>query len=317
MKHGTIGLVLGSGSARGWAHIGVIRALADLGIEPDFICGSSIGALVGAAYASGNLDALEQWVRALTFWDVVRLMDIKLEGGLIQGASLMASFHDKINDIDIMHTQIPFAAVATDLSSGQEVWLQEGPLPTAVRAAIALPGLFSPERFDGRWLVDGGLVNPVPISLCRAMGADRIIAVNLNSDLVHRHWRSHGRRRDAAAENKQPPRHDLFRQWLSQLNNGLRARMLAVWRKERDHGESIPGMLEVLVTSINIMQDRITKSRMVGDPPDLLLSPRLGHLGLLEYERADEAITEGRTCVERERRQLESLIERIGHDGRH
>ncbi len=310
MRRGSIGLVLGSGSARGWAHIGVIRALADAGIEVDFICGTSIGALVGAAHASGNLDALEQWVRALTLWDIVRLMDVKLEGGLIEGANLMTSFRDKIRDANIEQTDIPFAAVATELSSGQEVWLQEGRLPTAVRAAIALPGLFSPVRVDGRWLVDGGLVNPVPISLCRAMGADLIIAVNLNSDIVSRHWKSHERRNPATPPVADIPRGDLFHHWLSQLN--LRKRAISAWHKKRDNGNEVPGMLEVFVTSINIMQDRITRSRMVGDPPDLLLTPRLGHLGLLEYERADEAIAEGRACVERELPQLQLALERIG-----
>ena len=309
MRHGSIGLVLGSGSARGWAHIGVIRALANAGIAVDFICGTSIGALVGAAHASSNLDALEQWVRALTLWDVVRLMDVKLEGGLIEGASLMTSFRDKIRDVDIEQTDIPFAAVATDLSSGQEVWLQEGRLPTAVRAAIALPGLFSPVRVDGRWLVDGGLVNPVPISLCRAMGADLIIAVNLNSDIVSRHRKPHERRNPETPPAADAPRRDLFHHWLSQLN--LRERAKSAWHKERGK-DDVPGMLEVFVTSINIRQDRNTKSRMVGDPPDLLLTPRLGHLGLLEYERADEAIAEGRACVERELPQLQLALERIG-----
>lgn len=311
MKHGSIGLVLGSGSARGWAHIGVLRALSDAGIEPDFICGSSIGALVGAAYASGNLDALEQWVRALTFWDVVRLMDVKLEGGLIEGASLMASFHDKIFNSEIGQTDVPFAAVATDLESGQEVWLQEGGLLAAVRASIALPGLFSPVRIDDRWLVDGGLVNPVPITLCRAMGADLIIAVNLNSDILGRHIKPHGRHHPKAQAQEHAPSRDLFNQWLGQLNAGLRNKALSAWHKGYDNDDGTPGMLEVLASSINIMQDRITRSRMVGDPPDLLLSPRLGELGLLEFDRADEAIAAGRACIERELPQLQRLRDRL------
>ena len=290
-----IGLALGSGSARGWAHIGVIRALEENGIKPDIVAGCSIGALVGAAYRGGNLDTLEKWVRKLTFWDVVRLLDVRMMGGLIEGASLMASFEDKLKDINIEELPAPFAAVATDLANGREVWLQEGPLPTAVRASIALPGLFSPVRMDDRWLVDGGLTNPVPVSLCRAMGADVIIAVNLNSDIVGRHLKSSEER---SKEIKDEER-DLFNQLLSKLNSGILESKLARWAKEKQHGDSAPGLFEVMASSINIMQDRITKSRMAGDPPDVLLSPRLGKLGLLEFDRADEAIAEGYESVRR------------------
>ena len=302
-----IGLVLGSGSARGWAHIGVIRALADAGITPDIICGSSIGALVGAAHASGNLDVLEQWVRGLTFWDVVRLLDIKMQGGLIEGVTLMDSFRDKISDINIEQLGLPFAAVATDLGSGHEIWLQQGPLLPAVRAAIALPGLFSPTRIDEHWLVDGGLVNPVPISLCRAMGADLIIAVNLNSDIVGRHMAPKPKRKNAVPEETEG-RRDLFDQLLKQLNSGLRERAINAWRRERGSGNEPPGMFEVLASSINIMQDRITKSRMAGDPPDVLLSPQLGQLGLLEFDRASEAIEEGMECVKHQLPQLQQAL---------
>lgn len=309
MTGNRIGLVLGSGSARGWAHIGVIRALADAGIEPDIVCGSSIGALVGAAHASGNLGVLEQWVRALTFWDVVRLLDIKMQGGLIEGVTLMESFRDKIRDVDIEQLNLPFAAVATDLGSGHEVWLQRGPLLPAVRASIALPGLFSPTRIDGRWLVDGGVVNPVPISLCRAMGADFIIAVNLNSDIIGRHLAPKGKRKKETA-GAETGRRDLFDQLLKQLNSGLRERALNAWRRERHDAEAPPGLFEVLASSINIMQDRITKSRMAGDPPDILLSPQLAQLGLLEFDRASEAIEEGVACVKRQLPQLQQTLER-------
>jgi len=308
MTGNRIGLVLGSGSARGWAHIGVIRALTDAGIKPDIVCGSSIGALVGAAHASGSLDELEHWVRALTFWDVVRLLDIKMQGGLIEGVTLMDSFRDKIRDVNIEQLNLPYAAVATDLATGHEVWLQQGPLLPAVRASIALPGLFSPTRIDGRWLVDGGLVNPVPISLCRAMGADLIIAVNLNSDIVGRHLAPKPKRKKAPAEEE--GRRDLFDQLLKQLNGGLRERALSAWRKERGNGAEPPGLFEVLASSINIMQDRITKSRMAGDPPDVLLSPQLAHLGLLEFDRASEAIEEGIACVKRQLPQLQQTLER-------
>jgi NTE family protein len=307
-----IGLVLGSGSARGWAHIGVIRALAEAGIKPDIVCGSSIGAVVGAAYVSGNLALLEQWVRTLTFWDVARLLDVRMKGGLIEGVTLMESFRDKIRDVNIEQLSLPFAAVATDLGNGHEMWLQQGPLLPAVRASLALPGLFSPTRINGRWLVDGGLVNPVPISLCRAMGADFIIAVNLNSDIVGRHLAPR-QPRPAAVEEE--GRRDLFEQVLKQLNNGLRERALNAWRRERIDGDEPPGLFEVLASSINIMQDRITKSRMAGDPPDVLLSPQLGQLGLLEFDRAGEAIAEGMDCVKRQLPQLQQALARKSNEG--
>jgi NTE family protein len=300
-----LGLALGSGSARGWAHIGVIRALEKEGITPDIVTGCSIGSLVGAAYVGGHLDILEKWVRKLTFWDVVRLLDVKMLGGLIEGESLMSSFEDKIRNVNIEELPLPFAAVATDLGSGREVWMQSGLLPDAVRASIALPGLFSPLKSDGRWLVDGGLTNPVPVSLCRALGADLIIAVNLNSDIVGRHLKSpEVRKKEIKGEER-----DLFNQLLKKINTGLFEARLGRWSQVKEERDSIPGMFEVMASAINIMQDRITKSRMAGDPPDVLLSPRLGRLGLLEFDRADEAIAEGEDIVRRMLPSLHHLME--------
>ncbi len=287
-----IGLALGSGSARGWAHIGVIRALEEEGIKPDIVTGCSIGSLVGAAYASGQLDTLQQWVSTLSFIDVVRLLDVKMSGGLIEGASLMGSFSDKIAQLNIEELPIPYAAVATDLNNGREIWLQNGPLPDAVRASIALPGLFSPVEMNNHWLVDGGLTNPVPVSLCRAMGAEVIIAVNLNSDIIGKHLR----------EKKGTIQHeerDLFAQMLDRVNDSLKDTRMSQWLKGLEQQRENPGLFEVMASAINIMQDRITKSRMAGDPPDVLLSPRLGELGLLEFDRAEEAIAEGYDSVRR------------------
>ncbi|HEB80592.1 MAG TPA: patatin, partial [Chromatiales bacterium] len=185
-----IGVALGSGSARGWAHIGVLQALRRAGVEPDVVCGTSIGALIGGAYALGDLDALGDWVRGLTRRDVVRLLDVRLTGGgLIQGERLMRFFRSRSYDSPIEGLSKAFSAVATDLGTGREVWLGRGPLIDAVRASFALPGLFAPVRRDGHWLVDGALVNPVPISVCRALGAEVVIAVNLNGDRVGRHPR--------------------------------------------------------------------------------------------------------------------------------
>jgi len=175
-----VGLALGSGSARGWAHIGVIRALEERGIKPDLICGCSIGALVGGAYASGELDKLEKWVTGLAWTTVLRLMDLTWKGGLISGNRLFNLFRMLFEKRDIADLPIKFGAIATELSTGREVWLQHGDLLDAVRASCAMPGLFAPVLRDGAVLVDGGLVNPVPVSMCRALGADVVIAVDLS-----------------------------------------------------------------------------------------------------------------------------------------
>ncbi|MEX1993311.1 MAG: patatin-like phospholipase family protein, partial [Steroidobacteraceae bacterium] len=186
-----VGLALGSGSARGWAHVGVIRALEQVGIRPDLVCGTSIGALVGAAYAAGELERLEQWVLGLRFKDVVAFMDVSLSSGLLKGERLMDFFRRNFVDRPLEELPMPFAAVATSLRTGAEVWLRHGSTLDAVRASIALPGLFAPARREGSVLVDGGLVNPVPVSLARAMGADVVIAVDLGSDILGRHLRAH------------------------------------------------------------------------------------------------------------------------------
>ncbi len=297
-----VGVALGSGSARGWAHIGVLQALRRAGVEPGVVCGTSIGALIGGAYALGDLDALGDWVRGLTRRDVVRLLDVRLTGGgLIQGERLMRFFRGRSYDSPIEDLPKVFSAVATDLGTGREIWLGRGPLLDAVRASFALPGLFPPVRRDGRWLVDGGLVNPVPISVCRALGAEVVIAVNLNGDLVGRHTR----RADDAGKPRVP--HDpgvdaieegLLAQLAAQFAGSLRAGTAALIGPSDATGTPTLGLFDVLSGSLNIMQDRITRSRMAGDPPDLMISPRLGHLGLMEFDRAAEAIAAGTQAVE-------------------
>jgi NTE family protein len=273
-----VGLALGSGSARGWAHIGVIRALQEAGIKPDVLCGCSIGALVGAAYADGDLDDLEKWTTGLTWQDVVGLLDVGFAGGLIKGDKLVAFFEKHFVDKEFSALPLPFACVATDLASGREVWLKEGSVAAAVRASIALPGLLAPVNRDGRLLVDGGLVNPVPVSLCRALGADIVIAVDLGSDIVG----SSLKRDTATAENENP-------RWSEKL--------MASLGLKRGHDQ--PSLAAVLSTSINIMQVRIARSRLAGEPADALIAPRLAHLGLMDYHRAPEAIAEGAAAVKR------------------
>ena len=187
MPHPRIGLALGSGAARGWAHIGVLHALADAGIAPDIVCGTSMGALVGGVHLSGHLDILEDWARGLTKFGVISQLDFTVAGGgMIGGRRLIRMLERYLADIRIEGLSLPFTCVATDLLTGHEVWLNEGPLIDALRASFSLPGIFAPVRHDGRWLVDGALVNPLPVSVCQALGAQVVIAVNLHADLIGR-----------------------------------------------------------------------------------------------------------------------------------
>jgi len=281
-----IGFVLGAGSARGWAHIGVLRALSEAGIKPDLIAGCSVGALVGAAFAAGRLDQLEAWALALDWKRMLKLMDFGLRGGLIKGKRVREVFREQFVEREFSELQVPFAAVATDLLSGQEIWLREGRVSTAIGASIAVPGLFQPVPYEGRYLVDGSVVNPIPVSLCRAMGADIVLAVDLGSDLVGRYARD-----DDRAPTQTTPRGFMSR-FLPRYNNRAS-------EPQAEPESAPPSLLETLMGSINIMQLRIARSRLAGEPPDALLTPRLGHLGLLDYHRAEFAIAEGRETVAR------------------
>jgi NTE family protein len=288
-QRGKIGLALGGGAARGWSHIGVIRALSAQGIEPDIICGTSIGALVGAACASGELDRFERWVRKLTLVDIVSLMDVSFNGGLLKGDKLMRVFQKTFADRPVSDLKTPFATVATDLHSGAEVWLRDGSTAAAVRASIALPGLLTPVEYEGRTLVDGGLVNPVPVSLARAMGADVVIAVDLNADIVGRHLAGSVSQTRVASK-------EIDNDWMRRLQERLAVQWPGLLSKDKP---VVPSLFDVVASSINIMQVRITRSRMAGEPADVVISPRVGHLGLMDFHRADQAIEEGSDAVAR------------------
>ena len=291
-----LGLALGSGSARGWAHIGVLQVLDEEGIRPDIVCGSSIGALVGAAYAAGELQRFTEWVQGLGMRDVFGFMDFNITGGMLKGEKLIAFWRRNFADFDIDRSPMPFGAVATDLHSGAEVWLRHGSIADAVRASIALPGLFTPVmRDDGRLLVDGGLVNPVPASLARAMGADIVIAVDLNADILGRHLRKPGANGAAKPPAEAPEDDEEAAGWLSRLQDGF-ASLLPTPDPAR---VPAPSLLEVVLASVNIMQVRITRSRMAGDPPEVVIAPQLAHLGLMDFYRAEEAIAEGQRAAEK------------------
>ncbi|HPC73577.1 MAG TPA: patatin-like phospholipase family protein [Syntrophales bacterium] len=283
-----IGLALGSGSSRGWAHIGVIRALSEVGIEPDIVCGCSVGALVGASYSTGMLDRLEQWVISLTKLEFARFFEINLSlTGFIDTERLHAFLAGYVCDEEdrIETLAKTYAAVSTELETGREIWFTQGPVMEAVRASISIPGLFPPLFHGGKWLVDGGLVNPVPVSLCRSLGADIVIAVNLNGDIVSKL----PKQKDEPAESESIVERfaKTFRSYSTTLFPGT--------KPERNP----PALIDAIALSLNIMQDRVTRSRMAGDPPDIHLAPKLSHIGLLEAYRGKEAIREGRECVRR------------------
>jgi NTE family protein len=287
-----IGLALGSGSARGWAHIGAIRALEERGVKADLVCGTSIGALVGAAYASGELDRLEKWVTGLAWTTVVRLMDLTWRGGLIRGQRLFTLFRTIFQDRDIDGLPIPFGAVATELYSGRELWLRHGNVLDAVRASCAMPGLFTPVIRENVVVVDGGLVNPVPVSMCRALGAEVVIAIDLS-------WGKLGSYRDRGqvmAPREVPG-------WLARLRPGW----VDKGAKPKDQ-PMIPSIFEVFSTSLDVVEMRVARSRLSGDPADVLITPLLPDFATMDYHRAREAIDEGRAAVERMGPLLEQVI---------
>lgn len=274
-----VGLALGSGSARGWAHIGVIQALEAMGVRPRVVTGTSIGALVGAVYVSGQLEAFSEWVRTLSVRDVIQLMDIRFAGGVVKGEKLFSFFEGDYSNPDIESLSQRYASVVTDMQSGRESWVTTGPILAAARASCAMPGVFSPVQLDGRWMLDGGLVNPVPVSVARALGADVVIAVNLNAQLVGSQMSRLGQRAAAELEDGEDP--------------GLWQRVMKFLSSGDD-----PSLFDVIAASVNVMQDRITRSRMAGDPPEISLNPALADLTFMDFHRADEAIAEGRRLVE-------------------
>jgi NTE family protein len=305
-----IGLALGSGSARGWAHIGVIRSLQAEGIKIDMVCGTSIGAMVAGAYAADFLDPMDQWIRELTWADILGFMDVTLpRSGLIEGGKIINYFRENMSDSRIEDLPIPFAAVATDLKTGKEIWLQKGSLMDAIRASMSLPGILTPYQQNSQWLVDGGLVNPVPVSLCRAMGADVVIAVNLNSDIMAkpRFTRMPDQRSREEATKEVLP---LPKKLAAFFDGKLRGAKMSLFKRFGQLRTAYgPSLFEVIAMSINIMQDRITRQRLAGEPPDVLVMPRLNHIGLLEFNRAGETIEEGRHAMDRMMPLLKDIME--------
>jgi NTE family protein len=289
----TLGLVLGGGAARGFAHIGVLRTLMKHGLKFDVIAGTSIGAMAGGCYAAGQLDTFEEWARGLTRRRVFGYLDFSLGGsGLIGGAKLADRLNATFGRTTIDELPLRFAAIATEIGTGHEIWLTRGRLADALRASYSLPGVFAPVRVGGRWLMDGALVNPVPVSAARALGARVVIAVNLNADLIGRG--------STIASHGSDETDDSISQVVQQ-QRGLRGMFTAEHNLKRQFlgGDGRPGFSTVMMEAFNIMQDRITRARLAGDPPDVVISPRLGGLGLIDFHCANEAINLGAEATER------------------
>jgi NTE family protein len=297
-KRLTIGLALGCGAARGFAHIGVLRTLLANGIRPDVVTGTSIGAVIAGVYAAGRLDAFEAWARELTRGRVFGYLDFSFSGsGLIGGSRLADDLVRELGDVRFDELPVRVAAIATEVGTGHEIWLTRGRLADAMYASYALPGIFPPYRIGGRWLMDGALVNPVPVSAARSLGARLVIAVNLNADNFGRGTviQNHGPDFDEGLQpSTEPP------------PESLRGKAEQLFKRRFFGSPGKPGLSTVMVDAFNIVQDRITRTRLAADPPDTLIAPRLARFGVFDFHRADEAIKLG---VEATEKALENIAE--------
>jgi NTE family protein len=287
-----IGLALSGGSARGWAHIGVMRALNEAGIFPEIVAGTSIGAVVGGCYVAGEMNALERFALELTRRKVLGYLDFNLSGsGLIHGQRLVSTLEARLKGIMIEQLSTKFVAVATEIGTGHETWLARGHIIEAMRASYALPGIFKPVMIDGRWLFDGALVNPIPVSVCRALGARYVIAVNVNNDVCGRGTVV------PQMEALPPPMPEPEPEPESEGRWAVRKLLQRQFFGRRDNG---PGISRVMMEAFNIVQDRIARSRLAGDPPDIIISPRLPAFGLFDFHRAEAMIECGFAAAKRE-----------------
>ena len=287
-----IGLALGAGAARGWAHIGALHELTAMGLVPDVVVGSSIGALVGGCFAAGRLDELEAFARSLTRRRVFGMLDFSFSGaGLIGGDRLRVRLQESIGAMRIEDLAMRFAGVATELGTGHEVWLRRGSLIDAMRASYALPGVFEPVRLGRRWLIDGAVVNPVPVSVARALGAERVIALSIAIDGTGR-----GATRHDGVETE-------LLEEIEEQAPPAALRVANLLRRKRP-GANAPGLATVMVNAFNITQDRLMRSRLAGDPPDVLVNLKTGRIGVFDFDRAEDLIALGREAVRRARDEI-------------
>jgi NTE family protein len=295
-----VGLALGGGVARGWAHIGAIKRLEELGVKPDVVCGTSVGALAGGVWLAGQLPALEDWARNLTKRRMFGYVDLVLNGsGLVGGKRLEKTLETYLADTKIEDLPATFVAVAAELATGHETWIRKGLLTDAIQAAYALPGVFPPRAINGRWVIDGALVNPLPVSVCRAMGARIVIAVGLHADAF---GRTVSQRKERLEENSAN-----IDDVAAGAKTGIAERRML--RKLFKATGSAPGLGTTMLASFNIVMDRMTRSRLAGDPPDVLIMPRVGHIPLVDFDRAGELIELGRQAVDEHAEEIESAMQ--------
>lgn len=298
-----IGLALGGGLARGFAHIGALKALNKNGIFPSTVAGTSIGALAGGSYLAGKLDILEDWALSLNRMRVLSYLDFQVRSpGLLGGKKLTALLEKHFGDASIADLPHPFIAIASDLITGHEIWMRKGNIVNALRASFALPGVFAPVERNHRFLVDGALVNPVPVSVTRALGAHMVIAVDLSSDLVAKAAQP-GQHYQTVAGFDPFNEQDVPKEQQKLFSASTLTRRL--FRREPDS----PSMFGVMFSSLGIIQDRITRSRLAGDPPDVHIRPKIGHIGMLEFERAEELIALGYESVEEAMPEIRAAID--------
>lgn len=354
MPRPKIGIALGAGVARGWTHIGVLKALNRAGIDADIVSGTSIGALVGGCHAAGKLEPLEAFARSLTRRRMLSLLDFRFRSSdLIGDAKLAELMREHLSDLSIEGLDKRFVGVATELTTGHELWLHHGNLIQAIRASYALPGVFPPVAHEGRWLIDGALVNPVPVSVARALGARVVIAVNLSNDPFDPAARRRAHELAFPGYLRSPapvmPEDGIFRELEEQMEEeeeleevrdeiadaaspiedeeeagtAVTERVLQRlkglrWKRspERELMRRVigsrqrePGIASVMLASLNIVQDRLARMRMAGDPPDIMIAPKVGHLSLLDFDHADELIRLGEEAAEEAIPQITEIIE--------
>ncbi len=288
-----VGIALGGGIARGFCHIGVMKVLMRNNIRPTIVTGTSIGAVVGASYLAGKLNDLEQWALDLNRMSVLSYIDFRVRASsMLGGTRLKKSLVENFKDMRIEDLPHPFAAIATDLNNGHEIWLRKGMLVDSMIASFALPGIFPPVEINHRSLVDGALVNPVPVAPAIAMGARMTIAVDLNTDIVGRAQQieeqgySNVAGFDLFNDKDVPPEEQ--KKFMSKMNKRL-------FKREANN----PSLFGVVLSAVTIMNDRITRSRLAGDPPDVHIKPQVGHIGMMEFERAEELIAAGEEAAEK------------------
>ena len=280
-----VSLVLGSGGARGLAHIGVIKALKDGDYDIASISGCSIGALIGGIYAAGKLDEFEEWVRAITKMDMVNLLDISwARNGLVKGEKLMAALVRLVGDQSIEDLPIPFTAVAADIRNEKEVWLNSGKLSTAVRASISLPLFFTPVHYNDDYLIDGGVLNPVPIAPTFSDDTDLTIAVNLGGP---------------PEEQQKPSDVEPTGEGESSLGDKIARFINDLRSDDEDEGAEALGAYAVADQAFDAMQGTIARQKLAAYPPDILIEFPRNACGTFDFDHAAEIIELGRIRAEK------------------